>query len=240
MPTNPTKQGIAKYLNFKGFKITQGIVKMNQQIMVRDFLGFQIRQEHDTKFFCLNDFLKVANAYNMQRKEETKRLDNFMQREDTLNLIKAIQDNENIAIVHKAKKGKNGGTYAHPLLLIELAMYCNKNFKYQALQWVKDKLCEYRDLGGENYKELASAIGDIHPTKMGIFMPRIANHIRAIVELGDKDWNEATQAQLKYRHKYNDSVIVALKFCKDIEYVCNSIGKDIRKEFLNDTSKISV
>ncbi len=205
--------------------------------MVRDFLGFNIRQEHDTKFFCLNDFLKVANAYNIQRKEDTKRLDNFMQREDTLNLIKAIQDNENIAIVHKAKRGKNGGTYAHPLLLIELAMYCNKNFKYQALKWVEDKLCEYRDLSGEGYKELASCVGNIHPTKMAIYMPRIANHIRAIVELGDKEWNEATQIQLFFRKKYQDSVMVALKFCNDLEIICNRIGKDIRIEFLEANLK---
>lgn len=210
---------------------------MNKQIMVREFMGYEIRQEHDTKFFCLNDFLKIANAYNIQRKEDPKRLDNFMQREDTLNLIKAIQDNENIAIVHKAKKGKSGGTYAHPLLLIELAMYCNKNFKYQALKWVEDKLCEYRDLSGESYKDLASAIGEIHPTKMAIYMPRIANYIRKILDLDDREWNQATQEQLFFRKKYQDNVIVALKFCNDIEKVCNEIGKDIRQAYLESNQK---
>lgn len=60
---------------------------------------------------------------------------------------------------------------------------------------------------------------------------------RAIVGLGDKEWNEATQIQLFFRKKYQDSVMVALKFCNDLEIICNRIGKDIRIEFLESNLK---
>lgn len=177
---------------------------MNRVIMRREFLGFQIQQMHDNKFFCLTDFMDILKNRAIQRREKfNKTLDNFFKRPETLELIKAIQDNEKLAVVYITKRGKGGGTYAHPLLLVELAMYCDRNFKYQALNWIKDKLCEYRDDSGESYKTLSGviqkALDNPNNKRLAIAISIIAKTIKDKLKV--VDWNTATQEQLETRDK---------------------------------------
>lgn len=183
---------------------------MNRTIVKRDFLGMQLQQIHDNKFFCLTDFIRALEKYHEQRGEKfTKSVSEFMRRPDTLELIKAIQDNEGLAEIYITKKGKNGGTYAHPLLLVELAMYCDSTFKYKALNWVKDKLCEYRDSSGESYKKLSGVIQKALETDSKNLSLAIIHIAKTIKEkIGVDDWNTATEAQLTQRDKYHRDIML--------------------------------
>lgn len=189
---------------------------MQRVIMRRDFLGFEIQQMHDNKFFCLTDFVKALNVYYAQRGQKfSKNIPEFMRRPDTIELIKAIQDNEGIAQVYISKKGKSGGTYAHPLLLIELAMYCDRDFKYKALQWVKDRLCDYRDSSGESYKTLSGVIDkalNLPPKQKGGLALAITQTARAIkTHIGVTDWNSATESQLQARDSIHRDLCLLLE-----------------------------
>ena len=194
---------------------------MKQVIMKRDFLGFEIQQMHDNKYFCLTDFVKVLSIYYAQRGQKfSKNIPEFMRRPDTIELIKAIQDNEGIAQVYISKKGKNGGTYAHPLLLIELAMYCDRDFKYKALQWVKDRLCDYGDSSGESYKTLSGVIDkalNLSPNKKGGLALAISQTARAIkAHIGVSDWDRATEYQLQARDSIHRDLCLLLEAGVDL------------------------
>lgn len=212
---------------------------MNRVIMKRDFLGFDIQQMHDNKFFCLTDFIKALSVYYAQRGQKfNKNIPDFMRRQDTIELIKAIQDNEGIAQVYISKKGKNGGTYAHPLLLIELAMYCDRDFKYKALNWVKDKLCDYRDSSGENYKTLSGVIDralNLPPDKKGGLALAISKTAIAIkAHIGVVDWNKATEQQLQARDSIHRDLCLLLEagvnLNKSLEVVLNRNNKNLKEQ----------
>lgn len=212
---------------------------MNRVIMKRDFLGFDIQQMHDNKFFCLTDFIKALSVYYAQRGQKfNKNIPDFMRRQDTIELIKAIQDNEGIAQVYISKKGKNGGTYAHPLLLIELAMYCDRDFKYKALNWVKDKLCDYRDSSGESYKTLSGVIDralNLPPDKKGGLALAISKTAIAIkAHIGVVDWNKATEQQLQARDSIHRDLCLLLEagvnLNKSLEVVLNRNNKNLKEQ----------
>lgn len=59
--------------------------------------------------------------------------------------------------------GKYGGTWMHPLLFIDLCMWLDADFKYQALKFVQDAMIHYRNMAGEVYKELSAAVASITP-----------------------------------------------------------------------------
>lgn len=212
---------------------------MNRVIMKRDFLGFDIQQMHDNKFFCLTDFVKALNIYYAQRGQNfNKNIPDFMRRPDTIELIKAIQDNEGIAQVYISKKGKNGGTYAHPLLLIELAMYCDRDFKYKALNWVKDRLCDYRDSSGESYKTLSGVIDralNLPPDKKrGLALAISQTAIAIKAHIGVVDWNKATEQQLQARDSIHRDLCLLLEagvsLNKSLEVVLNRNNKNIKEQ----------
>lgn len=187
---------------------------MNRVIVKRDFLGFEVRQYHDTKFFSLTDFLTIFNRWDKQRGGKGKFMSDFLKRAETKELIKAIQDNEGLVEVCIPIKGKNGGTFAHPLLLIELAMYCDRSFKYKALNWVKDKLCEYRDSSGESYKTLSAVIDKALNLPKGdkALSLAIMNTAYTIKNhLGITDWNKATEEQLRKRDNIHRDLCLLLE-----------------------------
>lgn len=68
----------------------------------------------------------------------------------------------------KASKGKNAGTWMHPYLFIKFAMWLSPKFEVKVINFVYDKLIEFRNESGENYKEYASAINKWHYRKFGI------------------------------------------------------------------------
>jgi hypothetical protein len=102
------------------------------------------------------------------------------------------------------------GTWVHPLILIDIAMWLSMDFKYQAMQWLQDNLLKYRDISGDDYKKLSTAICQkINPAKAGIIIPEIATKIKEHV--GVDDWNKATELELKRRTQIQKDIILLCK-----------------------------
>ena len=121
-------------------------------------------------------------------------------------------------MAYDSRKGKNGGTWVHPLILIDIAMWLSPEFKYDAMKWLEDRLIQNRDLSGESYKKMASYLknrDDIVPVaKIGVVMPRVASYIKK--ELDVEDWNKATEKQLHQRDTIHNSFIMLLDAGVDI------------------------
>ena len=123
------------------------------QIMMRPFKDGIIRQNHKTAWFNATDLIKIANKYRTQIGLKEKLIKDYFKTDSTNEFIKEILDRENVSEAYSSKKGKNGGTWVHPLLLIDIAMWLSPEFKYDAMSWLQDELLGLRDESGESYKK---------------------------------------------------------------------------------------
>lgn len=184
-----------------------------EQIMERNFRDGVIRQNHKTGWFNATDLIQVANQYRTQIGLEKKAIADYLKTNSTKEFIKEILDRENLSLAYESKKGKGGGTWVHPLVLIDVAMWLSPDFKYEAMKWLEDRLIQNRDLSGESYKKLASYLKnrtDIIPiAKLGIVMPKIARYIKD--QLKVEDWNKANEKTLKQRDAIHNNFIMLLE-----------------------------
>lgn len=180
------------------------------QIMSRKFLDGQITQNHKTGWFNATELFSIANKYRETQGELPKRVNDYLKKQETKEFITTIAKKEEISEVVKVAKGRYGGTWVHPLILIDIAMWLSMDFKYQAMQWLQDNLLKYRDISGDDYKKLSSAICQkINPAKAGIAIPEIAKQIKERV--GIQDWNKATEFELKRRTGMQKDIILLCK-----------------------------
>lgn len=148
--------------------------------MHRKFNGLDIRQNSKTGFFNLNDLL---NCYLLENPESTKRVENYMRLQQTQEFQDAILDEIVFQNVHKSgelsiplierpklvdtRRGKQGGTWAHPYIFLDFAMWLNPKFKLWAMKVIDDKLIELRNEAGDRFKEMTGAL-----KSSGAFSPR--------------------------------------------------------------------
>lgn len=182
------------------------------QIMERKFRDGIIRQNHKSSWFNATDLIQVANQYRTQIGLEKKLIADYLRNNSTKEFIKEILDRENLSLAYESKKGKGGGTWVHPLILIDIAMWLSPDFKYEAMKWLEDRLIQNRDLSGDSYKKLASYLKnrtDIIPiAKLGIVMPKIARYIKDQLQVDD--WNKADEKTLKQRDMIHNNFIMLL------------------------------
>lgn len=185
---------------------------VTQQIVERNFRGNIIRQNHKTAWFNATDLNKIGNEYRKQIGLGNKLIADYLRNDTTKEFIKEILDKEDISKVYESKKGKNGGTWVHPLILIDFAMWLSPEFKYEAMKWLEDRLIQNRDLSGDSYKKLASYLknrDDLIPiAKIGVVMPKIATYIKDSLKV--EDWNKATELQLKKRDMVHNNFMMLL------------------------------
>lgn len=154
---------------------------ITNQIMKRPLANFVVEQRTKDGYFNLTDLLSKWNNSNNTKKE----LKDYPGNKATQEFIKALCEEENIngeKTPYLASRGKNGGTWGHPLMFLDFAMWLNPAFKVKVLKFVSDQMLTYRNEAGDAYKELASAMGKIcTPHQMKRYMPILGKGINYIV-----------------------------------------------------------
>jgi hypothetical protein len=129
-----------------------------------------VRQRTEDGFFNATDLLQIYNSLTGSE----KRLQHFMENKGTLDFIDVIikkeseLNNQNSGYLEnpmdpiKTTRGKNGGTWMHPYLFIDFAMWLSPEFKYNVIKWVYDKLIKFRHDAGDNYKLMSAAIKNVY------------------------------------------------------------------------------
>ena len=128
---------------------------------------------------------QVLNTQNFPYVKK-KDIDDFFLNKSTQEYIQVIMQKENLnteASVYLKSRGKySGGTWMHPMLFIDFAMWLNPYFKYDVLRFVSDEMIKYRNLAGDSYKTLASHVATIVPKQlMPMAMKKIAQGLNFIV-----------------------------------------------------------
>ena len=131
--------------------------------MKRKMGNFDILQRTSDGMFNATALLKQWN--NSSTTE--RKLDNYFNSDKTKEFINTILERENLntpKMVYLKTRGKyNGGTWMHPMLFIDFAMWINPSFKYDVLKFVYDQMIKYRNEAGDAYRELGSSVQKIVP-----------------------------------------------------------------------------
>lgn len=113
---------------------------------------------------------------------------------------------ERLRLVLATSRGRNGGTWMHPLLFIKFAMWLNPRFEVKVLKFVRDKMLEYRDDAGEAYKALSSAVARVVPAdRMRAVMATVAKGINYVLWNAHSDGERnlhATDGDMRRLHEY--------------------------------------
>ncbi len=102
-----------------------------QQIMERPFCGSIIRQNHKTGFLNLNDLAQAGDKIRLEAGLPQKHLASYFQTNETKEFLKAISLEEGIPVgeLKTVKRGRSGGTYAHPLVFLDVAIWYDQSLK---------------------------------------------------------------------------------------------------------------
>lgn len=187
-------------------------------IMLRDLNGVQIRQNHKTSFFNANDLLELynktsdvkADMYSYLRSKQfgdfkDAVIKDILQNTQKVGILKSAEgsqesDDENLPEeICQVKRGKNGGTWLHPYLFMDFAMWLSPEFKLTCIKWIYDKLIQVRDEAGESFKEVNAALFDRKPNSAHFEYSNEAKMINKVV-FGSPDSdqrNSATELQLE-------------------------------------------
>ncbi|MEG0848518.1 MAG: KilA-N domain-containing protein [Myroides sp.] len=136
------------------------------QIIIRPMGNFSVSQRTSDGMFNATELLKQWNENSGSKKD----IGHFFENSTTKEFIQAIIDDESksrnsekisLSDIYTKRKGINGGTWMHPLLFIDFAMWLNPKFKVQVLRFVYDQLIKFRNEAGDSYKEMCSEISQI-------------------------------------------------------------------------------
>lgn len=168
--------------------------------MIRRMGEFEVFQRTKDSYFSATKLSKQWNSANGTRKD----VSDFLRLSNTKELLTAIyseMDDTGIpvskdgAFIMTRGKGVNQGTWMHPYLFIDFAMWLNPKFKLQVIKFIHDQLIEFRHGAGDNYRELSSAVQRLD----NINYPNMARGLNYIVfGKHDKELRQnATEVQLK-------------------------------------------
>ena len=150
-------------------------------VMVRPMGDFKVEQRTKDGMFNATALLKQWNMATCS----DKRLQSYFANDSTNEFVDTIMKKEN----HNSKnscylttRGKTGGTWMHPMLFIDFAMWLNPAFKYDVLKFVYDEMIKYRNEAGDAYKYLSSAVATlVEKTFMAGAMTQISKGVNYCV-----------------------------------------------------------
>lgn len=127
--------------------------------MIRPMGEFKVLQRTNDGYFNATDLLRQWNKNSGMNKE----LPSYFKMKSTDELIEEMKKDSDFLNTAKSpylkSRGRhNGGTWMHPLLFIDFAMWINPKFKLTVLRFIQDELIKYRHEAGDKCKEMCSSI----------------------------------------------------------------------------------
>lgn len=147
------------------------------QVLTRQMGQYSVFQRTSDGMFNATSLLKQWNSLSPTE----RKMDNYFNLQGTGEFVNTIIAKENLntpKLVYLKRRGKNGGTWMHPLLFIDFAMWINPSFKYDVLKFVYDQLIEYRNQAGSSYRKMCERIA--HVSKKGEIPKNISSIAKAI------------------------------------------------------------
>lgn len=173
----------------------------------------------------------LLKGYN-KAKGEDRKLGNYTRNESYGKFVDQLILEGISEPAKSVKGGKNPGTWLHPKLFIDFAMWVSVEFKSKVIDYVLDGLVKSRNDAGDYYNEMVATIMkkyiDVHNVKPN---PMIyINEAKMIKDLAgiDKSRNELPVKDL-------DAITALQKM--NAELISNGVGKESRRKQLTMLAK---
>lgn len=203
------------------------------QTLTRAMGKFEVFQRTSDGFFNATALLKQWN-----KDGKRKDIDDFLGNKMTKEYITVIESKENLNTqksgdlkVVKSARGKNGGTWMHPFLFIDFAMWLNVEFKYDVIKFVYDQLIQYRIEAGDAYREMTTQIARISKkSDIPVNISSIASALNHIVygrherEIRNKSAEEQSMREL-LKLQIKVSELIKEGFIKTYDQLINYLRK---------------
>lgn len=202
-------------------------------VMIRKMGNFDISQRTKDSMFSATELLSQWNKSIGASGRKGKRVDDFLNLESTKQFLEVLNeeilntDDSRYLKTHISERGKNGGTWMHPFLFIDFAMWINPKFKLSVIKFVYDQLIQQRNDAGDNYISLSASGVKLK----GYDFREVAIAMQWIVfnKTGKNLRQTATEQQLQELNKLQSD----LAFLIDNGYITsyNQLIEDMRKMY---------
>jgi hypothetical protein len=142
---------------------------------------FNVEQRTKDGYFNATTLMKQWNLNNQNTGDlKKKEIKEYLENKSTQEFLAALIKEENLDggnspyVTSKARSDRGGGTWMHPIMFVDFAMWLNPAFKVKVIKFVYDQMLKYRNDAGDAYRELSSAISSIVPKT---FMPQAMSKI---------------------------------------------------------------
>jgi len=185
-----------------------------QVVMRRELFGSKIEQQSKTGFFNANQLVHAGNKFRIMNNLPMFRLQDWLNLPSTKEFIRELENNLGEK-VKSATRGRKASTWIHPYLFIDLALYISPKLKIEVYSWLYDELLKHRNLSGESYKKMTGALWENTKDKTNFhkLIKQIANTIKN--DCNVKDWETATEKQLKLRDRIHENIALLCDVLKD-------------------------
>lgn len=191
---------------------------VTEVILKRELLGGHVSQKSKSEFFSATDLEMIGNKWRILNGKPMFDMNVYFKRKSTIEFMEEIENRYNTKVKINSK-GKNGHTWVHPLLFIDMALDISPTLKIEVYEWIFDKLIQFRNDSGDSYKEMCGALYTrcTNLKQFPVKITEIANTIKAAV--GAKDWETATHKQLEHRDNIHKSIKLLCRVLTDIDQI---------------------
>jgi hypothetical protein len=182
-------------------------------LMERELFGMPIRQNSQTEFLCANDLVKAGNKFRALNGMSLFDFRSWMDSQHNKEFIKEMENQYGDVI--STTKGKKGSTWLHPYIFIDLALAIDPKLKIEVYSWMFDHLIKVRNDSGNSYKKMCGALFANCNNKSNFYrgVQTTAGLIQNACKV--KDWQTATENQLKLRDKIHENIYLLTNVLRD-------------------------
>lgn len=182
-------------------------------LMERELFGMTIHQKSKSEFFSATDLERAGNKWRAINGLSVFDKSDYFNQKGTKEFIKSLE--EKFGKVKISGRGRGNHTWVHPFLFIDIALAISPKLKIEAYSWMFDNLIKYRNDSGDSYKKMCGALF-IYAKNKSLFQVNISKIADIIkIECGVKDWEIATEAQLKLRDRIHENVALLCDVLQD-------------------------
>lgn len=202
---------------------------------------FKVTQRTKDGFFNATELLKQWNHRSGMQKDISHYFNNKATDEFVSSLIseEKLASRNSVYVKSKASRGENVGTWMHPLLFIDFAMWLNPAFKVKVLKFVYDEMIKFRNLAGDAYPSMCRAVRTILPED--VFREKIKDLARSlnIIVYGkhESEMRNKVADERKLRELYDLEANIArwieLGFIKDYKGLKGALTKVYYQKYPN-------
>lgn len=175
-------------------------------LMKRKLFDGMISQHSKTEMFSATDLIKVGNKWRVLNDLPQFSMKAWLQNKGTQEFIEELETRYGKENVRKMARGRGHHTWFHPLLFIDMALSISPKLKLETYEWMYDSLIKFRNESGDSYKLMCGSLYARAKDKTNFrhYVTDTAKKIKLACNV--KDWNEATEDQLKKRDKIQENI----------------------------------